>query len=88
MTYSTGIYYAPRYSYVSSNQYGDRYKRLTSKKVNMTRLTANRNDASDLEDLVVLGHSLNVPVHYDFDKNQAYIEVMSADIVRGLNDKS
>ena len=84
MTYETCYYYAPRYECTSSNQYGIRYKRKMSKKINCAKLSCERTNASDLEDLIVLGHTLNVPVRYDFDTNRAYIEIMSSEVVRSL----
>ena len=82
MTYTTEYYYAPRYDYTSSNQYGDRFKKISSKKINVVTLSCKRDNASDLEDLVVFSHTLNVPVHYDFKENRAYIEIMSAEAVK------
>lgn len=82
MIYTTGYYYAPRYEYTNSNQHGDRFKRVSSKRINMVKLACKRDNASDLENLIILGHTLDVPVHYDFENNQAYIEIMSADKVR------
>ena len=82
MTYTTTYDYIPRYKQTSRNQHGDRYKRIGSKKINVTGLSCSRDNASDLEDLVVLSHTLNVPVHYDFKENRAYIEIMSAEAVR------
>lgn len=82
MKYITGYYYDPRYEYVSTNQHGDRFKKVSSKKINVVRLSCKRGNASDLEDLIVLGHTLNIPVHYNFEESQAYIEIMSADAVR------
>ena len=86
MTYSTTYYYASTYKYVSSNQHGERFKQGDSERINVVRLACKRDNASDLEDLVVLGHTLNVPVHYEFKTNQAFIEIMSADAVRKSND--
>jgi len=84
MTYTTEYYYAPRYEYTSSSQYGVRYKKVASKKINVVKLSCKRDDASDLEDLVVLSHTLGVPVHYDFKAGQAYIRIMSSEAVSGL----
>lgn len=84
MTYTTEYYYVPRYEYASSNQFGDRFKRTASKKINVAKLSCKRDNASDLEDLIVLGHTLNVPVHYDFTKNIAFIRIMSGEAVMQL----
>jgi len=84
MTYTTTYHYAPRYEYTSSNQHGARFKKVASKKINVVKLSCKKDNASELEDLIVLGHTLNVPVHYDFKNGNAYIEIMSADVVRQL----
>ncbi len=82
MKYGTSYYHAPRYEYANCNQHGTRYKKKPSKKINAVKLSCDRNNASDLEDLILLGHTLNVPVHYDFNEGRAYIEIMSAEAVR------
>ncbi len=77
MTWEKTYIYQSQYEYVSSNQHGDRYKRIGIKQVNCVKLIASVNDAKDLRDLILLSHHLNVPVHYDFktDPQTAYIEV-------------
>jgi len=82
MTYTTGYYYMPRYEFANRNQHGERYKRKPAKQICTSKLSCKRDNASDLEDLVVLGHTLNAPVHYDFKTGMAYIEIMSGDAVR------
>ena len=82
MKYSASYFHVPRYEYVSCNQHGARYKKKPPKKINVVSLSCERTDAVDIEDLIILGHTLNVPVHYDFDENRAYIEIMSAEAVR------
>lgn len=82
MTWSTGYYYLPRYEYVSTNQYGSRFKQKANKKLNVARLTCKTSDAFDLTRLILLSHHLNVSVHYDFEDHTAFIEVMSSDAVR------
>ena len=84
MEWSKGEYYLPRYSRTSINQHGDRYKRIASKRISMVRLTCATNDSDGTQKLILLSHHLNVPVHYDFDEQKAYIEVVSAEEVRKL----
>ncbi len=84
MRYATEYYYAPHYKHTSSNQYGSRYKRVASKQIKVVKLSCKRDDTSDLEDLVVLGHTLSVPVHYDFKENRAFIKIMSGEAVMQL----
>ena len=82
MTWETGYYYAPRYEYVSCNQYGDRFKRKASKKLSIAKLSCKYSDATGMSRLILLSHHLNVPVHYDFEDHTVFIEVMSSDAVR------
>lgn len=82
MRYDTEYYYVQRYEYVNSNQHGARYKRATSAKLREATLSCERTNADALEDLIILGHELDVPVHYDFKTNRAYIRIMSGEAVR------
>ncbi len=79
MTWEKIYIHVPQYEFTSSNQHGDRYKRIGVKQVNCVRLTADVNNAEDLRDLILLSHHLNVPVRYDFKPNPqtAYIEVVA-----------
>jgi len=72
----------PRYEHTSTNQHGQRFKQTCSKVLNVARLSCKNTDNEDMRTLVLLGHTLGVPVHYDFDKHICFIEVMSADVVR------
>ncbi len=82
MTWETTFYYLPQYKHVSCNQHGDRFKKTGSKVFRIARLTCKTGNEADISCLILLSHSLNAPVHYDFEKHNAYIEVMSADVVR------
>ncbi len=82
MTWETGYYYLPQYEYVSCNQHGDRFKRKASKKFNVAKLSCEVNNAIDLKRLILISHTLNVPVHYDFEDHIAFIEVVSVDVLR------
>lgn len=81
MTYTTEYYYLTQYEWSSSNQHGDRFKKKPSKRINVVKLSCKRDNASDLEDLIIIGHTLNVPVHYDFREGQGYIRIMSGEAV-------
>lgn len=74
----------PKYSWTSSNQHGNRYKRAAVKELNICRITAEITSAHDLKDLILLSHHLDVPVHYNFntDPQTAYIEIVSAEKLR------
>ena len=81
MTYISGYYYAPHYEFTNRNQHGERFKRISSKQLCTLELSCERTNASDLEDLIIFSHTLNTPVHYDFDANRASIKIMSAQAV-------
>lgn len=81
MTYETRYFYVPRYEYANRNQHGDRYKRKESKKVNVAKISCGHKSATEMSDLIALGHTLNAPVHYDFKNHRAYLKLMSHDAV-------
>lgn len=83
MIYETGYYYAPRYEYSSYTKHGERFKKALNKQIIVAKLSCKPNDADGLKQLVLLSDRLQVPVHYDFEEQMAYIELMSADTVRG-----
>ncbi|KKN41767.1 hypothetical protein LCGC14_0720080 [marine sediment metagenome] len=83
MTWETTYTYRPQYKFVSINQHGARFKKIRDKKFNVARLACSTSDSSDLTRLILMSHHLNVPVHYDFNDHTAYIEIVSADAVRG-----
>ncbi len=78
MTWEKTFYYIPQYEFVSSNQHGMRYKRIGDRKLSCARLTANVVDTRDLQQLILLSHHLDLPVHYGFDTtpHTAFIEVI------------
>ena len=82
MIYLTGYFYLSHYESAGCNQHGERFKRKSSKQIVTVKLSCKRNNASDLEDLIILGHTLNVPVHYDFKEGRACIAIQSAEAVR------
>ena len=83
MTYETGYYYAPQYKYTGTNQHGDRFKSVPSKKIIVGKLSCKCNDTDELKQLILLSDRLRVPVRYDFEEQMAYIELMGADAVEG-----
>ena len=83
MIYETGYYYAPQYEHTSGYSGTARFKRICSKQIIVARLSCEPNDAGGLKQLVLLSDRLHAPVRYDFEKQMAYIELMSADTVRG-----
>ncbi len=83
MTWEKSYKYLLQYEYVSTNQHGNRYKRVADKQISCAKLSADVNNAKDLRDLILLSYHLNVPVHYDFkpDPQTAYIEVIAREAV-------
>ena len=83
MIYETGYYYAPQYEYTGRNQHGSRFKKVPTKQIIVAKLSCKSDDADELKQLVLLSDRLKTPVRYDFENQLAYIELMSADTVRG-----
>ena len=83
MIYETRYYYAPQYKYAGINQHGERFKIAPSKQITVAKLKCKPDDADELKQLVLLSDRLRAPVRYDFENQMAYIELMSADTVRG-----
>ncbi len=83
MTWEKIDIYIPKYEYVSTNQHGDRYRRVTTKRIDGVRLTTDVGDAKNLRDLILFSHFLKLPVHYDFktDPQTAYIEVIGREAI-------
>lgn len=81
MLWSTKYLYLPEYEFTGTNQHGARYKKIDSKQVSIATLEADYNNANDLKTLVLLSHSLNVPVHYNFESSKAWIEIISREAI-------
>lgn len=77
MQWRKGFIHVPQYEYAGTNQHGDRYKRISTKKISTSRLSTIVGEAEDIQTLIILGSQLDVPVQYDFDVEPqvAYIEV-------------
>lgn len=82
MNWTKETLYFPRYKYVSSNQHGDRFRRLKSKQLSVAVISCKTNDANGLTKLILLSHTLDVPVRYDFEKQEACIEVVSNEALK------
>lgn len=81
MTWSKKFSYLTQYEYTNSNQHGDRFKRKTSKRISIARLEADYDNPTDLQTLILLSHNLDVPVHYDYKSNKAWIEVAGQEAI-------
>ncbi len=84
MQWSKEYTYIPQYEYVSTNQYGDRFRNKGQKQLSVACLIAEVGNAYDLRQLILLSHHLNVPVHYDFstDPQTAYIKIVARESIK------
>ena len=84
MRWNKGYAYVPQYKLTSTNQHGNRFKWIGTKKLSIARLSCERTDADGLTKLILLSHILDVPVRYNFEGDQeAYIEVVSGEALKG-----
>lgn len=82
MNWSIKYKYIEQYKHVSCNQYGNRYKRLDSKRVKVVKMsTKYAKDAGELSQLIIMGDQLDIPVRFNFDHSIAYIEIVSAEVI-------
>jgi len=77
MHWTTSILLIPRYKKTSGYGSSARYKRVNSEPIKVAKLSCNMDDATSLTRLILIGHTLNVPVHYDFKTQTAFIEIAS-----------
>lgn len=71
-----------QYVFTSVNQHGSRYKQDGFKRVSVARLACKTSDADNICNLVLLSHTLDVPVRYDWNNHMAYIEVIGAEALK------
>ena len=85
MIWETKYIYLPEYKFTSTNQHGDRFKRKGTKKVQVARMETDCTNILDMQYLILLSHSLNVPVHYNFNSKPqgAFIEVVAKELING-----
>ncbi len=82
MTWVTEFYYMPQFEFVSVNQHGARFKKLNKlKQLPVAKLNCKRTDADGMKDLILLSHTLNVPVRYDFEKHECFIKLISHELL-------
>lgn len=83
MNWTKEYAYIPQYKFTSTNQHGDRFKRISSKKLSIAHISCKKDDVVGLLKLILLSHTLDVPVRYDFeDEQEAYIEVISEEALK------
>ncbi len=75
--------YLEQYEFTGSNQHGMRYKKIASKRVSVATLSADYTNLTDMRQLILLSHHLDMPVRYDFDADpqQAFIEVVGKEAI-------
>jgi len=83
MTWVKRYIWIPQYKFVSSNQYGTRYKRTGYKRISVAHISCKRTDTDGLKNLILLSDTLDVPVRYDFEDQEAYIEVVGNEALKG-----
>jgi len=84
MQWNKEFLFKSQYECAGSNQYGVRYKISASKRFSVANISCETNDSGGLLKLILLSHTLDVPVHYDFKEHKAFIKVVSADKLRAL----
>ena len=72
-----------QYEFTSVNQHGCRYKQDGSKRISVACLSCKPTDADGMKRLILLSDTLDVPVRYDFEGHETYIEVVSGEALRG-----
>lgn len=72
-----------QYVFTSLNQHGSRYKQDGFKRISVAHISCKPTDAGGMKKLILLSHTLDVPVRYDFEGDQeAYIEVISGETLK------
>ena len=74
--------YVYKYEFTSCNQHGDRFKRTTQKRLSIAHLNCKLNDTTGMSRLILLSHTLDTPVRYDFNEQIAYVEVVSNEALK------
>ena len=82
MTWLKRYFTVPRYEFTSCNQHGCRYKRKGSKRLSVANISCEVDSAADMEKLILLSDTLDVPVRYDFSDHTASIEVISREALK------
>ncbi len=83
MTWEKEFIYVRQYEFVSCNQHGDRFKRTPPKQLKVAKISCKTNDTDGMQKLILLSHTLDVPVRYDFDDGMVHIKIVSDEALRG-----
>lgn len=73
----------PKYRHTSCNQHGCRFKLIGKERLSVANISCKANDTNGMTKLILLSHTLDMPVRYDFDEHEAYIEVVSSEALEG-----
>jgi len=85
MIYKRDAVYVDQYELSSDGKHGSRYREVRQKCVRLCRMTANpKTEPDGMITLLCLSDQLQIPIHWDFDQQQAYLEVCSTDVVRTI----
>jgi len=83
MHWITEFYYIPQFEFVSTNQHGARFKKLRPKQLPIAKLSCKQTDTAGMKNLILLSHTLNAPVRYDFEEQEAFIKLVSHELLKG-----
>ncbi len=76
------FYYMPQFEFVSVNQHGARFKKLNKpKQLPIAKLSCKRTDVDGMKNLILLSHTLNIPVRYDFEEQKCFIKLISHELL-------
>ena len=83
MNWGKKYIYVSNYKFTSTNQHGDRFKRIGSKQISVATLETDCTNIPDMKTLILLSDALNIPVHYDFgsEPQVAFIEVVAKEAI-------
>ena len=82
MLHTKKFHYGRNYEFVSTNQHGDRFKKVGHKKLSVDRLSVKTGivsslNAVDMSTLIIFSDRLDTPVRWDVDEKEYYIEIVS-----------
>jgi len=73
--------YRDQYEFASSNQHGDRFKRKGNNKISVAVIGASTSNAAEMKDLILMSHTLDVPVRFNSISGRAYIRVVAEESI-------
>lgn len=82
MTWVKNFIRITKFKWTSCNQYGNRYKADSVKRLSVAKLQCEISDEDGIQKLVLLSNTLDVPIRYDWNDHEAYIEVVSHEALK------